>query len=143
MYIHYGDQSQVTSLMKSGFRQYITEYTVANFLRCPIRRRVIFSSALEWKLLYVRVQKCSLVNSYNYIIDGIAPGKQEVYCKQARTYEYGTYLIQSGVQHKMSRIMRKTAFCICKNKSADQLHGFQHLPFRYISRLPKSEISSL
>ena len=45
--MHYGDQSQATLLMTSGFRQYITEYTVANFRCCQIRRRVIFSSALE------------------------------------------------------------------------------------------------
>ena len=47
--------------------------------------------------------------------------------------------------------MRKTAFCICENKDADQLRGNreadQRLCFRYtdstISLLPKYEISSL
>ena len=47
--------------------------------------------------------------------------------------------------------MRKPAFCICKNKDADQLRGNreanQHLCFRYkdstIPLLHKSEISSL
>ena len=47
--------------------------------------------------------------------------------------------------------MRKTAFCICENKDADQLRGNreadQRLCFRYIDStiplLPKSEISSL
>ena len=47
--------------------------------------------------------------------------------------------------------MRKTAFCICKNKDTDQLRGNrkadQRLCFRYsdssIPLLPKSEISSL
>ena len=47
--------------------------------------------------------------------------------------------------------MRKPAFCICKNKDADQLRGSreadQHLCFRYtdstIPPLPKYEISSL
>ena len=47
--------------------------------------------------------------------------------------------------------MRKTAFCICENKDADQLRGNreadQHLCFRYtdstIPLLPKSDISSL
>ena len=34
-------------VMASGFRQYIAEYTVANFWRHPIRRRIIFLSALE------------------------------------------------------------------------------------------------
>ena len=51
----------------------------------------------------------------------------------------------------MSRVLRKSAFCICENKDADQLHGNceadQHLCFRYtdttIPLLPKSEISSL
>ena len=47
--------------------------------------------------------------------------------------------------------MRKPAFCICKNKDADQLRGNreadQRLCFRYtestIPLLPQSEISSL
>ena len=51
----------------------------------------------------------------------------------------------------MSFVMRKPAFCICKNKDADQLRGDreadQRLCFRYknntIPLLPKSEISSL
>ena len=54
-------------------------------------------------------------------------------------------------QNKMIRVVRKPAFCICKNKDADQLHGNreadQRLCFRYkdstISLLPKYEISSL
>ena len=51
----------------------------------------------------------------------------------------------------MSRVMRKPAFCICKNKDADQLPSNcaadQRLYFRYLDStipvLPKSEISSL
>ena len=51
----------------------------------------------------------------------------------------------------MSRVVRKSAFCICENKDADQLRGNseadQRLCFRYsdstIPLLPKSEISSL
>ena len=51
----------------------------------------------------------------------------------------------------MSLFVRKPAFCICKNKDADQLRGDreadQRLCFRYtdstIPLLPKSEISSL
>ena len=47
--------------------------------------------------------------------------------------------------------MRKTFFCICRNKEADQLRSNseadQHLCFRYIASTiplcPKSEISSL
>ena len=51
----------------------------------------------------------------------------------------------------MSRVIRKTTFCICENKDADQLHGNrkadQRHCFRYIDRtiplLSTSEISSL
>ena len=51
----------------------------------------------------------------------------------------------------MSLIMRKTAFCICENKDADQLRGNreadQRLCFSYLDStiplLSKSEISSL
>ena len=54
------------------------------------------------------------------------------------------------LQH-MSLVMRKTAFCICENKDADQLRSNcaadQRLCFRYtdstIPHLSKSEISSL
>ena len=46
MYIHDIDQSQGMLLVTLGFRQYTTEYTVANFWR-PIRHRIIFASALE------------------------------------------------------------------------------------------------
>ena len=50
----------------------------------------------------------------------------------------------------LNRFMRKQAFCICKNKDADQLRGNreadQRLCFRYtdsaIPLLSKSEISS-
>ena len=34
-------------MMTSDLRQYIAEYTVENFLRYPIRRRVTYASALE------------------------------------------------------------------------------------------------
>ena len=34
-------------VMMSDLRQYIAEYTVANFWRYPIRRRVTYASALE------------------------------------------------------------------------------------------------
>ena len=52
---------------------------------------------------------------------------------------------------EMSRVVRKTDFCICENKDADQLRGNreadQRLCFRYIDstipQVPKSEISSL
>ena len=51
----------------------------------------------------------------------------------------------------MSRVMRKSDFCICKNKEADQMCSNcatdQRLCFRYIESaiplLPKSKISSL
>ena len=56
-----------------------------------------------------------------------------------------------NLQHKMSRVMRKPAFCICEIKDADQLRGDreadQRLCFRYIDStiplLSKSEILSL
>ena len=51
---------------------------------------------------------------------------------------------------KMSRVVRKPAFCICKNKDADRLRGNheadQCICFRYIDStiplLPKYEISN-
>ena len=47
----------------------------------------------------------------------------------------------------MSCVMRKLAFCICKNKGADQLCGNgsadQHLCFRNTSKFSKSEMKSL
>ena len=36
--------------MTSDFRQFIAEYTVAIFLRYPIKRRVTYASALEWDI---------------------------------------------------------------------------------------------
>ena len=53
--------------------------------------------------------------------------------------------------HQMSHVMRKTDFCICENKDADQLRGNreadQRLCFRYLDStfplLSKSKISSL
>ena len=62
-------------------------------------------------------------------------------------------ILQNGLflHFHMSRIVRKPAFCICKNKVADQLRSSrkadQHLYFHYTDRtiplLPKSEISML
>ena len=49
-------------MMTSDLRQYIVEYTVANFLRYPIRRRVTYASALEWGLIIVSGQEA---NGYN------------------------------------------------------------------------------
>ena len=54
---------------------------------------------------------------------------------------------EAGLGH----VVRKPAFCICKNKDVDQLHGNreadQHLCFCYIDSaiplVPKYEISSL
>ena len=54
------------------------------------------------------------------------------------------------MKRKMSRVVRKPAFCICENKDADQLRGNREadklLSFRYtdstIPLLSKSEISS-
>ena len=55
------------------------------------------------------------------------------------------------INKQLSLVMRKPAFCICKNKDADQLRGNreadQRLCFRYTDKtiplLTKSEISSL
>ena len=54
----------------------------------------------------------------------------------------------SFISREMSRVMRKPTFCICENKDADQLRGYdQRLCFRYIDSaiplLSKSEISNL
>ena len=38
-------------VMTSDLRQYIAEYTVANFWRYPIRRRVTYASALEFLII--------------------------------------------------------------------------------------------
>ena len=54
-------------------------------------------------------------------------------------------IVLNGLCHE-----KKTAFCICENKAADQLHGYcvadQRLCFRQIDTriplLPKSEILS-
>ena len=60
-------------------------------------------------------------------------------------------LMQTTNEDKMSLVMRKSAFCICENKDADQLRGNreadQRLCFRYVDStiplLPKCEISSI
>ena len=57
--------------------------------------------------------------------------------------EYG----ELNVVH-MSRVVRKTAFCICENKDADQLRGNreadQRLCFRYAdSTIPLLSISEI
>ena len=44
-------------VMTSDFRQYIAEYTVANFWRYPIRRRVAYASALECILICIALDK--------------------------------------------------------------------------------------
>ena len=68
-------------------------------------------------------------------------------CEKARN------VVEVGVfgDNQMSRVLRKPAFCICKNKDADQLRGNreanQRLCFRYtdstIPLLSKYEISSI
>ena len=59
--------------------------------------------------------------------------------------------LRVGSVYHMSRVMSKPAFCICKNKGADQLRdnraADQHLCFLFIDSaillLPESDISSL
>ena len=61
------------------------------------------------------------------------------------------YHVSTINREYLSRVMRKPAFCICKNKGADQLHrsriADECLCFCYIDGtillLPKSKISSL
>ena len=63
--------------------------------------------------------------------------------------QFKSFFLTNG--NKMSCVVRKPDFCICKNKGADQLHGNreadQCLCFRYIDStiplLSKYEISSL
>ena len=72
-------------------------------------------------------------------------------CVATRLAFKGTNLKCFRSRVYMSRVVRKTAFCICENKDADQLRGNrkadQRLCFRYIDStiplLPKYEISSL
>ena len=45
--------------------------------------------------------------------------------KSRSTIISGTLLHEDLVMKKLSRIMRKPAFCICKNKDTDQLHGYR------------------
>ena len=47
-------------------------------------------------------------------------------CKKQVSHDMDSFLIH------MSRTMRKPTFCICKNKGADQLRGYQRLCFRHI-----------
>ena len=62
-----------------------------------------------------------------------------------------TLIAEQIKEAKMSHLVRKTDFCICENKDADQLRGNreadQRLCFPYsdstISLLPKYKISSL
>ena len=62
-----------------------------------------------------------------------------------------TFYMKRCADYYMSLVVRIPAFCICKNKNADQLRGKreadQRLCFRYsdsaIPQLPKPEISSL
>ena len=49
LYIHLSTNEKRCYVKTSGFRQYIAGYTVANLWPYPIRRRVAFASALEWK----------------------------------------------------------------------------------------------
>ena len=84
-----------------------------------------------------------------------------LYCER-RQLEAGLYLTWLMIQRRMSRVMRKPAFCICQNKGAYQLRSncapdliscavtsqlICALCFRYIDStthlLPKSSVLSL
>ena len=55
-------------VMTSDLRRYIAEYTVANFWRYPIRRRVTYASALEWLLYDCSDMKLEFITN-TYIIN--------------------------------------------------------------------------
>ena len=76
------------------FEQILSKNKNINFFHMKI---VIFSAV---KMLYVFV-----MNPLNYF----------------RSYPVFMYLMNT--EEYLSRVMRKPAFCICKNKGADQLHG--------------------
>ena len=75
-------------VMTSDLRQYIAEYTVANFWRYPIRRRVTYASALEWKIAIRRDGKSP---------DQTAISKFSVYFNQYQGY------IETKQSKKMQR----------------------------------------
>ena len=54
-------------VMTSDLRQYIAEYTVANFWRYPIRRRVTYASALECSFTFFLIlwSESLLISSSN------------------------------------------------------------------------------
>ena len=72
-------------------------------------------------------------------------------CLSFLQHVFSFIYLQETSRTVMSHVMRKSAFCICENKEADQLCGNrvdnQCLCFRYIdstiSLLPKSQDSSL
>ena len=49
----------------------------------------------------------------------------------ALSFEY-FHCFQSNYLLYLSRVVRKPDFCICENKDADQLRGYQHLCLHYI-----------
>ena len=83
----------------------------------------------------------------------------QAFLSYAKFQEYykGVVILQDrlfkwvSIHVNVSRVMRNTTFCICKNKDADQLRrdgeADQRLCFRYIDStiplLSKSKISSL
>ena len=75
---------------------------------------------------------------------------QGLYCLPFCMHLLETFLYCSNVHAYMSYVIRKSAFCICEKKGADQLPGNcaadQRIYFCYtdstIPPLPKSKISS-
>ena len=47
-----------------------------------------------------------------------------------------------AVLHEMSRIVRKTDFCLCENKGADQLRGNREADLRLCFRIGKNPVFS-
>ena len=64
-----------------GFRQYITEYTVANFRRHPIRRRVIFTSTLEYRTMANEAFWCNIPpDSVRTILNSLTSWYTSIQC---------------------------------------------------------------
>ena len=130
----------------------------------------VHGGKIVWCLLSTVAKKCGVFCSpwQKGVVSFVHPGKKclvsfgsGVFCPAPRIDQYITIMetVQANldmsnlltIMHKMSRIVRKPAFCICENKDADQLRSNceadQRLCFRYMysatSVLSKSEFSSL
>ena len=83
-------------VITSDLRQYIAEYTVANFWRYPLRRRVTYASALEWGSTAFRgtMADCDIcklptwiINRYNLIVICRLDGVKERLIETSEEFE--------------------------------------------------------